>query len=643
MKIKKTNYTREQLRKKALDKKPTAEHLRKKGISMEELSKIFGEKIPPKLAPIVKGKRGGKKRFKDKRKSDSQGISSKKPFVDPTPTEIPVPDWFKINKPVDVSIIVPLYKSQEVIREQIINWTVENNLVIEIIYVDDACPNQSYQVVLSTWEQKKQAVGKIFRNNVNSGFASACNIGAKKASGKYLVFLNADVVVTPNWLNPMIKALQNTTIGLVGNLQLKPDKITIDSAGSEWDWNSNSFPHLGRNIKLNNAHPHLLSPGEREMVTAACIAISKDLFYELDGFDTHYRIGYWEDADLSMKVHQAGKKIFYTPESKVIHRVGHSHSSWHNYIQANQKLFMSKWVETGLIDRWIAHPRKEPPQNKKIKSIIANKIVGCVIVCNEEEFLEASVDSASSIVDKWIIVVGGNEYAYKAKMCNSNGLPTDNTLKISYDLAKKYGGTVIEPPGRLWKDKIEMRNAYASQLTPGDWMFLLDGDEVYKEYQLKRIVELMRSYEALVLQFWVFWNNMETIGTEKWDQFPQERIIKWREGYHYANKQHLHVTNNKGNLVKDTVPCWRGQERMYYHYSWVRPIEKIRQKLAYYKYQTGLDNDRYVDEVFLKWRESPELLNGKTHPMGGGGYAKFNGFHPKNIQQLISSGKLDFI
>ena len=81
---------------------------------------------------------------------------------------------------------------------------------------------------------------------------------------------------------------------------------------------------------------------------------------------------------------------------------------------------------------------------------------------------------------------------------------------------------------------------------------------------------------------------------------------------------------------------------MFYHYSWIRPIEKIKQKLLYYKFQSGNNNDTYVDEIFLQWRKDPKSVIGRTHPMGGGSYEEFPGIHPDEIKELIQSGKFDF-
>ena len=549
------------------------------------------------------------------------------------------PSWFKNNYKVDVSIIVPLYKSFNVISNQILYWDfTEDGYSKEIIYVDDACPQKSYKKVLECWNLlKEKEIGNIIVREKNGGYASACNAGAKVANGRYLIFLNADCIVSHDWVCPIMESLSKKDIGIVGNMQV--NESGVDSLGSEWDEKEQKFKHIGRNI-LNGKNllkplttkevpEDLLDEHEVDMVTGCCFGIEKQLFLDLKGFNEQYKIGYWEDADLCMKVKSEGYKILINPKSVITHSVGHSGSANHKHVEENKKLFLNTWIKTNKFKNF----------DKNIRSEVKEKVIGCVIVCNEEEFLEASVESVSDLVDEWIIVVGGNKYAYKSKMCDEKGYPTDNTLQISRNIVKKYGGIVIEPPGRLWEDKIEMRNAYASRLKQNEWMFMLDGDEVYKKEDLLKITKLMNQYECLILQFWLFWNDVNTIGTGVWDNYPQERIVKWKEGYAYR-KSHLHVSDIEDNFVKDKVKCYSGNDRLFYHYSWVRPIEKIQQKLDYYKYQTGISRDYYLHDVFLKYRKTKKV-NG-THPFGGGGAIDFDGVHPKYVRELIKNGKLNF-
>lgn len=651
--IKGDRKTREIKIQEALSNKPTFSFLSKKGLSSEDIKKLGGR---PAKSPV----RASKIQLANKRPVITKGIKITDASLKAHVTTWATPSWFtrKNNSSVDVSIIIPMFKSNEVIKEQIASWDIiDDGIKKEIIYVNDACPNNSHEAVLRTWEQRrnniKEKVGLVLLHDKNQGYGVACNTGASFAHGKYLLFLNADCVVTPNWLKPMYDLiLEDSNIGIVGNMQLRPNN-NLDSAGSEWSWQTNSFEHIGRNVyngkRLGGSFPleripeDLLLPAEREMVTGCCFIIPKILFDDLEGFDTQYRIGYWEDADINMRVRAAGYKVFYQPHSRIYHRLGHSKAGGHKHIRDNATLFRNRWINTGRIDELVKAPRAGGlPTRKDIHHKIQGKITGCVIACNEEEFLEPAVDSLSSFVHDWVFVIGGNEFAYKSGMCGADGYPTDNTLDIAHKLVDKYGGTVITPPGRLWKDKVEMRNAYAARLVPNDWMFMLDGDEVYKEEQIWRIAELMRSYEVLVMQFWVFWNNTNTIGTGTWEECPQERVVKWKDGHAYRGTNHLFVSAKNGKLARDSQPSWAGQEKLFYHYSWVRPIEKIRQKLRYYKYQSHLNNEKYVDDVFLKWRESPNSVQGKTHPMGGGNTKPFPGIHPQEVQKLINQGKLNF-
>lgn len=304
---------------------------------------------------------------------------TRSPYVKPTERIVPVPAWFTQFEPkqIDVSIIVPMFRSSEVISQQIRNWDVaDDGLRKEIIYVDDACPEQSSAHVVSAWDQFRAAwnnmkgvygsefkghIGKIIALSHNSGYATACNVGAKYAKGRFLIFLNADCIVTPNWVHPMIEIFSDN-VGIVGNMQLKQNG-NIDSAGSEWHWATKTFEHIGRNIysgkrltnvmRLTDAPPDLLQVAPREMVTGCCFAIPKRLFDDLGGYDLGYRISYWEDSDLNMQVREKGYEILFQPNSQVFHRGSHANSGNHPFMMDNAKRFYEKWVDNGKIDKFV--------------------------------------------------------------------------------------------------------------------------------------------------------------------------------------------------------------------------------------------------------------------------------------------------
>ncbi len=300
-----------------------------------------------------------------------------------TAIQFPTPDWFTFTEKADVSVIVPCFKSAAVLKDLIGKWNIDENLKVEIIYVDDNCPLNSKQHVIQHWKNRKSElkdkVGKIFYSPVNQGFGTSCNIGGYNASGEYLIFLNADTIVTPGWIRPITRLLRKEEVGIVGNLQIKHAgvwKNTIDSAGSEWSWESNSFEHVGRHIyngrrikrpfAMDNAPADLFEVQEREMVTGCCIAMRKDFFLDVGGFNPNYRIGYWEDSEICMTAREKGYKVMYQPNSRIYHKGHHSRASGHKYATHNINYFRNKWIATGRLDNLVKAKRLQIPEVKRI-------------------------------------------------------------------------------------------------------------------------------------------------------------------------------------------------------------------------------------------------------------------------------------
>jgi GT2 family glycosyltransferase len=325
-----------------------------------------GRKVKPKLPQVINNPTKQKifKKIPKDQMVRQKEVFERKPYVEPKCTEMSTPSWFRKDENVDVSIIIPMFKSKTEIAEMIESWDLKDDgLTKEIIYVSDACPQKSEEEVISVWSKRESKVGRIYLLNSNSGYSTACNFGSIKARGEYLIFLNADVKVTPNWIRPMYNLMiSQDDIGIIGNLQLKEDG-SIDSAGSQWMWDNKTFEHIGRNVydgkrltkrmTISNAPKELLQVAEREMVTGCCFMIPRKLFEKVGRFDVRYRIGYWEDSDLNMKVKEAGYKIYFQPDSVIYHKSGHSRAGMHPFIMDNVRLFYDRWVNNNKIDEFV--------------------------------------------------------------------------------------------------------------------------------------------------------------------------------------------------------------------------------------------------------------------------------------------------
>lgn len=360
--------------KEALAKKPTASHFNTNGIPPDQIEKLAGQVSVDgsKLFQnrIVRNAKN-RKRFLNK-PVEVKYLENENSYLDINfdegeSKEWETPEWFRSKEKVDVSVIVPLYKSESVIKDLIASWPLENKCSVEIIFVDDNCPNDSKRTVIKAWEKRKKElncpIGKIIFNSKNKGYGQACNAGVRFATGKYLIFLNADTKVTPGWIEPMIDLFEDSKVGLVGNMHLKEGGIhdgTIDSAGSEWKWEDKSFVHIGRHcyrrknlsgpFKIETCPKDILKVSEREMVTGCCFAMPKSIFDYIGGFNPNYRIGYWEDSEICLNVRELGYKILFQPNSIIYHKLGHTSSGGHKYFGHNKKYFMNKWVKSHRLD-----------------------------------------------------------------------------------------------------------------------------------------------------------------------------------------------------------------------------------------------------------------------------------------------------
>lgn len=281
-----------------------------------------------------------------------------------------LPNQFSNNKEKEVSIIVPIYKSQDVIGDLIASIAnTKNEVQTEIIFSDDACPNKTKEKIVPICMQYNDLLFpkyeiKIICSERNRGYAGNCNLGAKHSNSKNLIFLNADTKVTDHWIKPMIEHLTNKEVGMVGNLQLRWGGRfdgAIDSAGSEWSHVHRSFLHIGGKIYNGrilaqpyypqNAPADMLKLNERQMVTGCCFAIRKEVFFNIGMYDEKYLIGYCEDADMCMTLKDHGYKIMFEPASVIYHKKHHSKALNHPHMKNNKTYFYEKWIKSEKINR----------------------------------------------------------------------------------------------------------------------------------------------------------------------------------------------------------------------------------------------------------------------------------------------------
>lgn len=146
------------------------------------------------------------------------------------------------------------------------------------------------------------------------------NLGASKAEGNVLVFLNNDTqVISPDWLDRLVEQSLRDDIGVVGGLLLYPDG-TIQHAGvvvGMGGW----ADHVYKGAQpVHNGNPYVSPMVTRNVsaVTGACMAISRCHFEQLGGFNEDF-IVCGSDVELCLNAMKHGLRNVYCPYVKLMH------------------------------------------------------------------------------------------------------------------------------------------------------------------------------------------------------------------------------------------------------------------------------------------------------------------------------------
>ncbi len=224
-----------------------------------------------------------------------------------------LPDQIMTKKPL-VSLIVVNYNGFLITKKMI--QSIRKNTKYssyEMIVVDNASSDQS---PIKLKQYLKSIDNTVLVNRQNNDFLTGgYNAGYKSANGQILIFMNNDLVMTKNWLDPLVSALQKPDIGIAGSAMLSfSQKDTIDHLGSRLNWLG-----FGFRIDAGKKFKPISKLKQVDFVPGSLIAIKKKLFEQLGKFDEDY-LGNYEDVDLAWRAKKAGYKSVIALNSVVYHR-----------------------------------------------------------------------------------------------------------------------------------------------------------------------------------------------------------------------------------------------------------------------------------------------------------------------------------
>lgn len=198
----------------------------------------------------------------------------------------------------------------------------------EVIVVDNASTDDTADMIRKNWPHVT-----LLANAVNRGFAAANNQGLAKATGQYILLLNADTIVRAGALETMIRFMDDHgNVGICGPLLRNCDGTTQPSVRQFPDFRSalyrnTIFGSIGlfrrryrRYMMCDFAYDR---PCDVDQVMGAALMTRRSIVEEVGPLDERFFM-YFEEVDFCYRVKHAGWRVVFIPQAQITHRGGAS-------------------------------------------------------------------------------------------------------------------------------------------------------------------------------------------------------------------------------------------------------------------------------------------------------------------------------
>ncbi len=204
---------------------------------------------------------------------------------------------------IQLSVIVPTHNRADVLKDTLLHLRKQSfPHEWELIVVNNNCTDNTDEVVNGFVNDFP--VSLTLTHEKKPGASAARNKGAKLAKGKYLLFMDNDILIPTDCLEKHYHNLEKDKgAWFVGHPVNMPEQLGT---------------HFG---KFRNSLEESLNNEIREVdgITGQNVSMPKHQFDELGGFDENFHVASGEDRELALRAINAGIKIYSDPSIKVLH------------------------------------------------------------------------------------------------------------------------------------------------------------------------------------------------------------------------------------------------------------------------------------------------------------------------------------
>ena len=209
-----------------------------------------------------------------------------------------------------VSIIILNYNAGQLILDCLESITKTNYDNLEVIVVDNASIDESHRKCKEKFENIR-----LIENEKNLGYCEGNNVGIQNAKGEFVVILNPDTTVDPDWLTELIRAYNRYGEALYQPKHLSlNEKSILMSAGNMMNVFGFGYARE-KGEKDVNQHNAIEQIG---YASGTCLFVPSSIFKNVGLLDPFIFL-YHDDLDFGWRAAQLGIKSYYVPSSVIYH------------------------------------------------------------------------------------------------------------------------------------------------------------------------------------------------------------------------------------------------------------------------------------------------------------------------------------
>jgi N-acetylglucosaminyl-diphospho-decaprenol L-rhamnosyltransferase len=242
------------------------------------------------------------------------------------------------------------WRGTAALARQVLRSSAARQGLAEVVVVDNHSPADRIIPRMRRWPGLS-----LRRWRRNFGFARAANEGCRLSLGAWVLLLNPDVTLPPDFLARVLDLTEGLSAdtGIVG--------FRLHNSNGSIQFSSGPAPTLATTLaglavpRYRRKCRPVRAPGRRAVpwVTGCCLLVRKECLQALGGFDPRFFL-YYEDADLCRRAWAAGWSVWHEPQLAVVH-----HRPLHlRAVPAHLRLITRHALLTYAAKHWLAWQSK---------------------------------------------------------------------------------------------------------------------------------------------------------------------------------------------------------------------------------------------------------------------------------------------